>query len=228
MSTSHLLDNSVVWSLSRFGLDLAFGLYSRRTALLKKWGVLDGRPSVIDLGCGTGQYSRLTEGPYVGVDMNSRYIDHARRANRRPNVSFRCVDVAELLKEDTRYEIALMVDFLHHLPDDLAVALLRTMGSLSQRHVVSFEPILEQTNAVGRWIVKNDRGDFMRPREHLMQLYKDAGLAVIRVQDLRLGPILTSAALTRGLAAEAFPALSREASAQPKSSSLPGGWSFER
>ena len=91
MSISRLLDNSIVWSLSRFGLDLAFGLYSRRTAPLKRWGVLEGRPSVIDLGCGTGQYSRLTEGPYVGVDMNSRYIDHARRANRRPNVSFRCV-----------------------------------------------------------------------------------------------------------------------------------------
>ena len=68
-----------------------------------------------------------------------------------------------------------MVDFLHHLPDELAVALLRTMGSLSQRHVVTFEPILEQTNAVGRWITKNDRGDFMRPREHLIQLYKDGG-----------------------------------------------------
>ena len=96
---SHLLDSSIVWGLSRSGLDLSFGLYSRRTALLKRWGVPEGRHSVIDLGCGTGQYSRLTEGPYVGVDMNSRYIDHARRANRRPNVSFRCVDVAELIEE---------------------------------------------------------------------------------------------------------------------------------
>ena len=93
MPVSQILDNSIVWTLSRVGVDAAFGLYRQRLALLESWGILEARPSVIDLGCGTGQYCRVTNGAYVGVDMNARYIAHARRTNRRPDVSFRCVDV---------------------------------------------------------------------------------------------------------------------------------------
>jgi SAM-dependent methyltransferase len=214
MPVSQILDNSTVWTLSRVGLDASFGLYRHRLALLKRWGILGERPSVIDLGCGTGQYCRVTNGTYVGVDMNPRYIAHARRTNKRPNVSFRCVDVAQLLQEHNRYDIALMVDFIHHLPDELAVGLLRTMGSLSRGHVVNFEPILEQRNPIGRWIINNDRGDFIRSRDQLRQLYEDAGLCVIRDEDLQLGPILTSAVLARGLARQVYPGSSLVASGE--------------
>jgi 2-polyprenyl-3-methyl-5-hydroxy-6-metoxy-1,4-benzoquinol methylase len=204
MLISRLLDSPILWNVSRTGLNLVFGLYRQRKALLAEWGVLDGSPSIIDLGCGTGQYSDLTGGAYVGIDNNPAYIDYARRTNSRQNATFRCVDVADLLGEDTRYDVALMVDFLHHLPDESAVALLKQMKSLAGRYVVSFEPIVEQTSVIGRWIIKNDRGDFMRPREHLKDLYNKAGLDVIDMQDLRLGPIVSSAALARGLVDESL------------------------
>src|SRR6185503_5601510 len=37
----------------------------------------------LDLGCGPGAFADLFEaGDYVGVDLNARYIDHARRTRR--------------------------------------------------------------------------------------------------------------------------------------------------
>jgi SAM-dependent methyltransferase len=188
-----LLDRPLVWEASRVGLDLAFGLYRRRRDALRRWGLLDGAPSVLDIGCGIGQYASSTTGRYVGVDLNCGYIDHARRRRGDAEHSFRCVDASELVVEGERFDLVLMVDFLHHLPDEAAVSVLRTALELTTGHVVSLEPVTEQGNRVGRWFVEHDRGEHMRPHAQLLALFEAAGLAVEADEPLSLGPIATRA-----------------------------------
>jgi SAM-dependent methyltransferase len=188
-----VLDRPLVWEASRVALDLAFGLYRRRRALLARWGVLDGDPSVLDIGCGIGQYASLTNGRYVGVDLNRPYVEHARRRRGDERHAFRCVDAAELVAEGERFELVLMVDFLHHLPDDAAVTVLETARELASGAVVSLEPVTEQANRVGRWFIDHDRGEHMRPHAALLRLFEAAGLRVEADEALRLGPIATRA-----------------------------------
>jgi SAM-dependent methyltransferase len=188
-----VLDRPLVWEASRVVLDLAFGLYRRRRAVLRQWGLLDGEPSVLDIGCGIGQYASLTAGRYVGVDLNSAYVEHARRRRGDGTHVFRSVDAAELVAEGERFDLVLMVDFLHHLPDEAAVSVLRTAGELTTGHVVSLEPVTEQGNRVGRWFIEHDRGEHMRPHGELLALFGAAGLAVEADDPLRLGPIATRA-----------------------------------
>jgi SAM-dependent methyltransferase len=188
-----VLDRPLVWEASRVGLDLVFGLYRRRRALLAQWGLLDGEPSVLDIGCGIGQYASLTSGRYVGVDLNRAYVEHARRRRADTEHSFRCIDAAELVAEGDRFDLVLMVDFLHHLPDEAAVSVLRTAGELGTGHVVSLEPVTEQANRVGRWFIEHDRGEHMRPHGQLLELFHDAGLRLQADDPLRLGPIATRA-----------------------------------
>jgi SAM-dependent methyltransferase len=195
---SRFLSNATLWELSRYGLEKTIGLYSRRLRVLREWGVLDGAPSVIDLGCGIGQYSRVTRGPYLGVDLHPGYIAHAARANWRPGTSFRCVDATRLLAEGSRYDVGLMVDFLHHLSEESAVTVLRTMGGLSRGSIINFEPVREQTNPIGRWIISNDRGDYIRTTADLLRLFERAGLGLVECRRLRIGPIRTVAILARG------------------------------
>jgi SAM-dependent methyltransferase len=175
------------------GLDLAFGLYRRRRALLARWGLLEGEPSVLDIGCGIGQYASLTNARYVGVDLNCPYVDHARRRRGDERHAFRCVDAAELVAEGERFDLVLMVDFLHHLPDDSAVKVLETARELASGTVVSLEPVTEQGNRVGRWFIEHDRGEHMRPHVALLDLFDAAGLGVETDEPLRLGPIATRA-----------------------------------
>jgi SAM-dependent methyltransferase len=148
---------------------------------------------VLDIGCGIGQYASITAGRYLGVDLNRRYVEYARR--RRGDVSheFRCVDAAQLVAVDERFELVLMVDFLHHLGDETAASVLRTAGQLVVGRVVSLEPVTEQANRVGRWFVDNDRGDHMRPHAALLALFERAGLRIEADEPLRLGPIATRA-----------------------------------
>lgn len=187
------LDRPLVWEASRVGLDLAFGLYRRRRGVLRRWGVLADEPSVLDVGCGIGQYASLTIGRYVGVDLNCAYVDHARRRRGDERHLFRCVDAAELVAEGDRFDLALMVDFLHHLPDEAAIGVLRTARELATKHVISLEPVTEQANGVGRWFIENDRGEHLRPHAELLALFEAAGLVVEADEPLRLGPIATRA-----------------------------------
>ena len=189
----NVLDRPLAWEASRLGLDLAFGLYRRRRALLARWGLLDGAPSVLDIGCGIGQYASLTSGRYAGVDLNCAYVDHARRRRGDERHVFRCVDAAELVGEGERFDLVLMVDFLHHLTDAAAVSVLRTARDLATGPVVALEPVTEQANRVGRWFIENDRGEHMRPHGALLALFEAAELAVEADEPLRLGPIATRA-----------------------------------
>jgi SAM-dependent methyltransferase len=193
-----VLDRPLVWEMSRVALDLGFGLYRRRRALLARWGLLHGRPSVLDIGCGIGQYASLTEGRYVGVDLNCPYVEHARRRRGDERHAFRCVDAAELVAEDERFDLVLMVDFLHHLADTTAVSVLRTAGKLAAGPVVSLEPVTEQTNRVGRWFIENDRGEHMRAHGALLELFAGADLRVEADEQLRLGAIETRAIRAAG------------------------------
>jgi SAM-dependent methyltransferase len=194
------LDNPLLWQTSRFLLDLSFGLYRRRFALLRDWGVVADNPSLLDVGCGIGQYAALTDGPYLGIDLSARYVAYARRRYRGTR-SFRRVDVTTLWQEQRTFDVVLLVDFLHHLADDDAAGLLRQVGGLAGRHVVSFEPVRAQTNRVGQWIIDHDRGDFIRPLEDLHDLFGRAGLPVERSEELYLGPIRTRAILAGPAAA---------------------------
>lgn len=195
-----VLDHPLVWRANRVLLNAAFGLYRRRIRLLRRWGLLEDAPGVLDIGCGIGQYAEVSRGPYLGVDLNERYIRYAARRTR-PGRAFRCADVRTLHREQNTYGLVLMVDFLHHLPDDVAETVLREAWRLSAAHVVSFEPVRRQTNPVGQWIIDNDRGEFMRPLDELHGLFERAGLPVAEGRPLSLGPILTRAILCRKAAA---------------------------
>ena len=191
-----ILDRPALWETTRVGLDLAFGLYRRRIEVLRGWGVLEENASVLDIGCGIGQYATLATGEYLGIDLNPRYVEYALRRRGGPGRSFRCVDVRDLRAEGRSFDVVLMVDFLHHLDEPACQGLLETAGAMTKRSLVSFEPISEQNNPVGQWIIDHDRGNHMRPLAELRELFESvAGLQVTESVRLALGPITTRATL---------------------------------
>lgn len=190
-----LLDSPTTWELGRILLDLIFGLYRKRFKKIRNWKIQDD-VTVMDVGCGTGQYSKITSGKYLGIDLNSNYINYCvnKYANNH-NKSFRCADVITLLNEKARFDVVLMVDFLHHIPDDIAKKILRTSSELATKYIICFEPILEQSNVIGRLIINNDRGDHIRSLDELHELFHDTGCKIIESSEIWLGPIRSRAIL---------------------------------
>jgi SAM-dependent methyltransferase len=195
-----VLDNPWLWETSRVALDIVFGLYRRRLALLRELGLLEHEPSLLDVGCGIGQYAGLTGGEYLGIDLNPRYIEYAaRRHQGAGNRSFRAAAVESLTDahDHRRFDLVLMVDFLHHLGDAECIELLTTSARLARRALVSLEPVAEQSRRLGAWIVEHDRGDHMRPLERYEGLFGRAGLEIERSEPLMLGPISTRVVICR-------------------------------
>jgi SAM-dependent methyltransferase len=195
-TTWRLLESPLAWDALRLALDAAFGLYRNRIATLNRWGVLDDAPSVLDVGCGIGQYAALSAGPYLGIDITERYIQLARRRYRhQPGREFRTADVMALETERQTFDIVLMVDLLHHLDDAVCENLLAIAARLSRDLVVSLEPVTEQHNRAGRWIVDHDRGAHMRSLAAYQRLLASSPLVIRHSEELRLGPISTRAVL---------------------------------
>lgn len=85
---------------------------------------LNSRCSILDVGCGPGQFARLCveEGhSYVGIDFSQVAIEQGRK--KTPEAIFHLVDVVKdksLLKKGN-YDTVTLIEFLEHIENDLEV-----------------------------------------------------------------------------------------------------------
>jgi len=179
----HPLANAYLWRSFRLILELGFGLYSRRIALLRSLG-LRGTESTLDIGCGTGEFSVVTSGTYLGVDMNPQYVQSAHRFH--PGKEFLCADVTRLVSTGRSFEVGLLVDVLHHLPGEEIIRLFATLAEILTQRIYVIDPVTQSpSNRLGRWIISKDRGRFVRPKSELLSLLEGA-MEVLTVHDTRL------------------------------------------
>ena len=191
-----ILDNPIIWESSRRLLDTYLGLYKKRSDVLRKWGCLQSNPSVLDIGCGIGQYADISKGKYLGVDLNERYIKYARKRHHESNQSFVCTDVVTGLHESSKFDLVLMVDFLHHISDENISSILIAATHLTKGHMAIFEPCPDQTHPFGRWLISHDRGAYMRNPAMLKELINNVpGNTIIEKIPLKLGPTISQAIL---------------------------------
>jgi len=129
----------------------------------------------LDLGCGPGAFSDLFEGDdYVGVDMNMRYIEFARRARKG---TFVVGDARKVELPDARFDQALIFGLLHHLPDDDVRAVLsevrRVMHPGGRALVIEDIPAVSKMNLIGHLIHNVENGEYIRPAEEYRRLYTE-------------------------------------------------------
>jgi SAM-dependent methyltransferase len=192
MRLAVLLDNPLAWEATRRGLDLTFGLYRRRIELLRDWGFDQPEARTLDLGCGIGHYATAAHGDYLGIDLNERYVAYARHRHGSERRRFLVLDLRDLRARGEQFDYVLMVDSLHHLPSQSCIDLLGTVRTVA-KNIVSFEPVSDQPRRLGRWIIKHDRGNHVRPLRELEALFAEANCEIVESRALYLGPINTRA-----------------------------------
>lgn len=101
------------------GYEKVMGRWSRRLAqgFLDFAGSADGE-RVLDVGCGTGHLAaavaaRTKAGSVLGVDLSPDYIEHARRHQRDPRLSFELGDACALALPDAAFDRVLSLLLLH-------------------------------------------------------------------------------------------------------------------
>lgn len=183
----HLLENVYFWNLFRKSLDLTAGLYRKRLELMKNFGI-DRSVSILDVGCGTGQYSQITAGDYLGIDMDPRYIAAAQQRYGSPQKRFQCVRLQEANLQSKQFDITLLMDATHHLSDADLEDLLLVLQSVTRRYLVITDPVRQNPlNWWGRFLTYCDRGNHIREKNEEIRLIGRHFSVIQRIESTFLG-----------------------------------------
>jgi len=159
-----------IWGIFRRALDFCFGFYQKRRSIIQSFGITE-RSSIIDIGCGIGQYSQLTRNTYLGIDLSPFYIERATTQYASEQKKFLCADVTKVDLKDYIFDFAIMIDVIHHLSDVESRELFRNLNLITVHSVILCEPVEQSPkNFVGRFFTFLDRGQFIRPKKDLLKL----------------------------------------------------------
>ncbi len=178
-------DNPVLFIFFRSLLESDF---TAIRAIIRRELVLGQRLSCLDLACGPGAFADLFEADdYVGLDLNARYIDHARKTRKG---TFIVGDARKVELPEARFDQILIFGLLHHLPDDDAHAVLaeskRMLKPGGRMLVIEDVPAQSRLNLIGHLLHSVENGHHIRPAEQYRQLYTGT-MRVTREEILRSG-----------------------------------------
>jgi len=146
---------------------------------------------VLDIGCGPADIlEALPPVEYHGFDLSADYIEAARkRFGGRGTFHVEAVD-AEQVKQYAGFDLVLATGVVHHLTDAEALDLFRVAAAALKpggRLVTLDGCLVEGQSPVARWLLKRDRGQFVRGQA--------AYLALARAVFSKVQPTVTTGLL---------------------------------
>jgi ubiquinone/menaquinone biosynthesis C-methylase UbiE len=182
----------------RYDLLSTLFFLGRRRRVFTRLASISGAGSgdqVLDVGCGTGYFTRLLAeavapgGTALGIDPSAAAIAWAGRSTRLPNCTF-SEGIAEAIDaEDQSYDVVVSSLMIHHLPETLRPQAIREMYRVLSPEgrllVADFRP---PTTRIGRLLLT---GHVISPAMktnpvHLLEpMVREAGFQQIRAGNVR-------------------------------------------
>jgi SAM-dependent methyltransferase len=136
---------------------------------------------ILDLGCGTGSIvPYLRDVSYLGIDSSENHIGHVKsRFSGRAGFRFEVGSIQSV--EDferfgirpNEFDIVLMKEVIHHLPDTDVIRVLSVVPTLLEGggRFVSMDPcFVDDQNPVSRFLARRDRGLYVRHEREYHEL----------------------------------------------------------
>src|SRR3989339_799910 len=141
-----ILDNAYVRNFVRrmVTLPLEPGYYNRYVKYLKNELQLSGNETLLDMGCGTGRFSGVTEN-YTGIDINPQFTEYARNKYHK---NFLPMSVGKLDFKDKSFDKTVILETLHHVDDETFLNALREAKRVTRKLILIAEPIKQSRNNI--------------------------------------------------------------------------------
>jgi ubiquinone/menaquinone biosynthesis C-methylase UbiE len=167
------LDNPVLFNLVQF---LVSGRQRRTRDLLRRGLRLKPDEPLLDVCCGTGEFAGVARGPYLGIDINPRYIAFARRRESAGGSRRKFVvgDITRFVSEyrGPSFPKAMMVNSMHHLSTEennrVLAAVAHMIRPTGRFVVVDMDPA--PGNIISLLLASMDRGAYIRPLDEQVAL----------------------------------------------------------
>lgn len=151
---------------------ICYGMSKLRRILLTEYIAPEKGDKILDIGCGTADIldNFQTGIEYTGIDINERYLAYDKKHYvNRPQTAFINADVKAFLeKTDLKYDFILFLGSSQNFDDAMlefcygkCYEILNKGGKL----VIVDGVYTEDTNAIERFLMKNNRGPHIRVLE---------------------------------------------------------------
>lgn len=127
---------------------------------------------ILDIGCGPGTVvSYFPDTEYVGFDSSPQYIEAARQ--QFPRATFVCARVSEYQPQRAYFDVALALGVVHHLDDAEALQLFQMAHDALRQggRLVTLDGVFApRQSAAARYLVRHDRGKFVRSEDGYVRI----------------------------------------------------------
>jgi len=127
--------------------------------------------TVLDLGCGFGDFARRARRAgaksVLGIDISENMLAEARRRTNDTGVEFRCADIAHLVLQNSGFDVVVSSLMLHYV-EDYEVAVGKIAGYLRPggKFVFSVEHPIFTARVGENWIRDIDGSPLHWPLDH--------------------------------------------------------------
>ncbi len=136
---------------------------------------------ILDIGCGpAGILSFMPNDViYYGYDLSSKYIEFAKKHYKNRNAIFKAEKISEInippeLINKVNYVLA--IGLIHHIPDEEVKKLFAIVNIVlckGGKFISQDNYFCEKQNIISKFLIKNDRGKFVRTEEEYKNLAKN-------------------------------------------------------
>ena len=137
-----ILDRGVVFNLVRSITDSR----SRNLDVIKAELNAGKNEKVLDIGCGIGNFSKVTEGSYLGIDANKSFIDFANKNYGTENKKFIVMDAKKLKFKDKSFDKSIFISMLHHFSDGDSKKVLKEASRVTKKYMVILDILSIKNN----------------------------------------------------------------------------------
>ncbi len=163
MKFSRMFDNAKLYELFQFAAASRKNQQFITERIINPAGISE----VLDFGCGVGYHSGLFKsGNYLGIEPINSCIDLAKRKYAKSNVTFVKGDHLHLKTlESNSFDLVIAIGVIHHIDNDIFSVLVQEVHRILKPggRFTTFDPVFHpKQSRISRWIVKRDRGEWVR------------------------------------------------------------------
>jgi ubiquinone/menaquinone biosynthesis C-methylase UbiE len=126
--------------------------------------------SILDVGCGTGDFCSMFSGNYLGLDYSEKYVKYC--SEKYPGKKFMQGNALELNFFPKSYDKVLLASFIHHFSDEEVRKMFKDISKIAGRRVIILEP-LPLKNPFSWVLLKMDRGASVRNAERIKEFLSE-------------------------------------------------------
>lgn len=162
---SKIFGNPFIFNLAQFILE---GDYSD---FLKRAVKTSGK--TLDIGCGTGEFCKVIEGEYTGIDLNEGHIRYASKKYGNKKRKFLVMDARKIPFPKKRFNNSLIINIMHHCPKKDFIEVLRSSEKVTRDQIIILDMVPPKYNPISKTLYKLDQGKYIRTLDEQLNIIKE-------------------------------------------------------